>query len=538
MSYRRLESALHMLRSGAAALALGLLMADASALSARPLEAVAISQPGPGDVTVTVRAPDTPPRADAFTLQLPNANAAPTNVPAQSVDAADALSPDLATAVLLCLDRSGSMFSAVPAIKTALKDVLAQPRPDLRIALMSFGSDTPGPTPFYAESPPILAAVDALRAETGHDGKTRLYDALNIGMSTLANVPQQGKRLIVITDGKDEGSRTSFDVLSAVMQGRGQPMHAIAFGQAAQKSSAGLATLASKSGGAFVLATSPSSLADALRDDLGTAPAPVYAVKFHYEAASDAPPLQSAQLVYAADAGAPPVLIPIRAALAAPAASSTQVAVTSSSEVASAAEAEPVATTASKPGSFITIGTVKIDVKIGFSVLVGLAMVLSAIAYALHRRSTRVEPTTTVAPTHDPKPQRQATRVGALFAPPSPGHPTALLVNEGPRRAPVSYAIEKPNVRIGADDTNDLVVHDDFVSRKHANIRFESGTLYLTDLGSSNGTFLNDARVSRVMTLNPGDKIRFGHTTWEVTRPDDPRSQPHNSGERYERPVP
>jgi pSer/pThr/pTyr-binding forkhead associated (FHA) protein len=239
--------------------------------------------------------------------------------------------------------------------------------------------------------------------------------------------------------------------------------------------------------------------------------------------------------------------MPIRVALAAPAPLPAQL--STASAVASAAQAttasvpqavsqtESASSTSSARGSFISIGPVKIDVKIGFSVLVGLATVLSLIAYKLHKQHTR-EPPHDDTRTPEPKPQRQATRVGVMFPPPSSGHPAALLVNEGPRRATVSYAIEKPNVRIGADEASDLVVLDDYVSRKHANIRFESGTLYLTDLGSSNGTFLNDARVSRVMTLNPGDKIRFGHSTWELLRADDARSQPRNSGERFERPVP
>ncbi|WP_368622148.1 FHA domain-containing protein [Paraburkholderia sp. BR13444] len=594
MSHRLFKSALRMLCSGASGLAVSLVTATACA---EPLQAVAVSQPEPGNVTVTVRAPGAAPSADAFTLQLPGADMGPTQVPAQSVEAANELSPDLVTAVLLCVDRSGSMHSAMPAIKAALKDVLARPRPDLRIALMSFGSDTPAPTPFYSESTPVIEAVDAIRADNGRDGKTRLYDALNIAMSTLANVPLRGpKRLIVITDGKDEGSQTRFDVLSVLLQGRGQRMDAIAFGQSAQKTSSGLATLANKSSGAFVLATSPSSLVEALRDDLGTAPAPAYDVRFHYHAAPGIAPLQSAELVYAAGAGAPPVLMSIRTPLAAPAPAADQPSPSPSRlpstsplplplpsrlpspstspsplpsrlpspspspsrspspspspAVASAEQAAPesVRQAASKPesvnptssahGSAITIGSIKIDVKSSLGVLVGLATMLSILAYALRRKPVRVPlPDVTRPPQPGPKQQCQATRIGVMFPPPSPNRPAALLVNAGSRGATSTYAIEKPNVRIGADEANDLIVRDDYVSRKHATIRFESGTLYLNDLGSSNGTFLNGARVKQVMTLSPGDQIRFGHTTWELRRAG-AASVASRPEERFERPVP
>lgn len=174
--------------------------------------------------------------------------------------------------------------------------------------------------------------------------------------------------------------------------------------------------------------------------------------------------------------------------------------------------------------------------KFGFSVLIGLAATLSVLAYALRRKPVLVPPPDETRPP-EPKQQRQATRIGVLFPPPSPGRPAALLVNEGARGATNSYAIEKPNVRIGADEANDLIVRDYYVSRKHANIRFESGTLYLSDLGSSNGTFLNGARVKRVMTLSPGDQIRFGHTTWEVRRASE-ASVAGRADERFERPVP
>jgi pSer/pThr/pTyr-binding forkhead associated (FHA) protein len=87
----------------------------------------------------------------------------------------------------------------------------------------------------------------------------------------------------------------------------------------------------------------------------------------------------------------------------------------------------------------------------------------------------------------------------------------------------VRFAIEKANVRVGADETNDLVVRgDDFVSRKHASIRFEAGSLYLNDLDSSNGTFLNGTRLGQgAVALSPGDTVRFGRTTFEVRRADD-----------------
>jgi pSer/pThr/pTyr-binding forkhead associated (FHA) protein len=72
--------------------------------------------------------------------------------------------------------------------------------------------------------------------------------------------------------------------------------------------------------------------------------------------------------------------------------------------------------------------------------------------------------------------------------------------------------------RIGAGAANDLVLtDDDFVSGSHASIKYDSHSLYIQDLGSRNGTYLNDRRLTQSpMTLVPGDQIRIGRTVFEL----------------------
>jgi hypothetical protein len=57
----------------------------------------------------------------------------------------------------------------------------------------------------------------------------------------------------------------------------------------------------------------------------------------------------------------------------------------------------------------------------------------------------------------------------------------------------------------------EIVVTDPYLSSKHAVIRHEDGQFLLIDLDSTNGTFVNDRRVSK-MELIDNDKIRFGRT--------------------------
>lgn len=66
--------------------------------------------------------------------------------------------------------------------------------------------------------------------------------------------------------------------------------------------------------------------------------------------------------------------------------------------------------------------------------------------------------------------------------------------------------------RIGRSDKNDLVLSDDLASRSHAMLQQSGdGLFYLTDLGSSNGTFINSGRISAPVILRPGDHIRIGN---------------------------
>src|SRR5437764_11584323 len=62
--------------------------------------------------------------------------------------------------------------------------------------------------------------------------------------------------------------------------------------------------------------------------------------------------------------------------------------------------------------------------------------------------------------------------------------------------------------RIGRSDKNNVVLADDLASRHHAMLqRSEGEQFYITDLGSSNGTFVNGVRVSAPVILRPGDRI-------------------------------
>ncbi|MBZ5607027.1 MAG: adenylate/guanylate cyclase domain-containing protein [Acidobacteriia bacterium] len=67
-------------------------------------------------------------------------------------------------------------------------------------------------------------------------------------------------------------------------------------------------------------------------------------------------------------------------------------------------------------------------------------------------------------------------------------------------------------LRIGRSDKNNIVLSDDLASRHHAMLQqSEEGPVYITDCGSSNGTFVNGTRIAAPVILRDGDNLRIGN---------------------------
>ena len=75
---------------------------------------------------------------------------------------------------------------------------------------------------------------------------------------------------------------------------------------------------------------------------------------------------------------------------------------------------------------------------------------------------------------------------------------------------PPEFSIMKKSITVGRHPSNDLALPFPSVSRHHCRIDFEEGGFILSDLGSSNGTFVNSRRVGR-LALNDGDIVTFGN---------------------------
>jgi diguanylate cyclase (GGDEF)-like protein len=69
-------------------------------------------------------------------------------------------------------------------------------------------------------------------------------------------------------------------------------------------------------------------------------------------------------------------------------------------------------------------------------------------------------------------------------------------------------------VECGRTAQNGIPLDDDAVSRRHARIAWAGSSFIVSDLGSTNGTYVNDVSV-RERTLHDGDQIKIGHTIFK-----------------------
>ncbi len=71
---------------------------------------------------------------------------------------------------------------------------------------------------------------------------------------------------------------------------------------------------------------------------------------------------------------------------------------------------------------------------------------------------------------------------------------------------------------LGRDEGADLVLDDEEASKRHARVTLRDGHAVIEDLGSTNGTFVNEQRISEPRRLEPDDSIRIGQTVLELSR--------------------
>jgi len=84
-----------------------------------------------------------------------------------------------------------------------------------------------------------------------------------------------------------------------------------------------------------------------------------------------------------------------------------------------------------------------------------------------------------------------------------------LVMHSGPTPGK-TFPLDGDILTIGREASNPIAINDAEVSRKHTQLVFQGGKYIVTDLGSTNGTFVNGQRVTGQKILQPGDVISLG----------------------------
>jgi len=88
---------------------------------------------------------------------------------------------------------------------------------------------------------------------------------------------------------------------------------------------------------------------------------------------------------------------------------------------------------------------------------------------------------------------------------------TAMLVEQASQQ---QYPINQPVIGIGRASENQIKLLGEKISRRHATIKIEESVYRIYDLGSANGTYVNENRVRDPIELQDGDVVRLGDTTF------------------------
>jgi pSer/pThr/pTyr-binding forkhead associated (FHA) protein len=111
-------------------------------------------------------------------------------------------------------------------------------------------------------------------------------------------------------------------------------------------------------------------------------------------------------------------------------------------------------------------------------------------------------------------------REGGVAAASPPVHSGRLVVVKSPELDEgLDFELDSAQLTIGRGSQNDIALPaDEYASARHARFEPRKDGVWLQDLGSTNGTYLNGARLERPRRLSPGDVVRVGETDLRYER--------------------
>jgi hypothetical protein len=95
------------------------------------------------------------------------------------------------------------------------------------------------------------------------------------------------------------------------------------------------------------------------------------------------------------------------------------------------------------------------------------------------------------------------------------GQPRVLTITNGPETGTAAQ-LAGGMIMIGRGADCQLMLNDDYVSTRHARVVAGENGVYIEDLGSTNGTYVNGMRISAPTTITLQDTVRIGKTVLKL----------------------
>jgi hypothetical protein len=111
--------------------------------------------------------------------------------------------------------------------------------------------------------------------------------------------------------------------------------------------------------------------------------------------------------------------------------------------------------------------------------------------------------------------------IGTSGGPARRAQPAARLVVVKSDVVPVGaeFDVDSAPLTVGRSSANDVELPgDQFASARHARFELHADGLWVQDVGSTNGTFVNGVRIERPRRLSSGDLVRVGGTDMRYDR--------------------
>ncbi len=174
-----------------------------------------------------------------------------------------AANEDTPLEVVMALDISASMAGAIGDVRSSARTFIGALRERDALTILGFNDNIFTVARREAQAEARLRALDRLAPW----GSTSLYDVISRGVSLLRQ--QAGRKgLVVFSDGEDESSRLSFEVVEQELQSSDAVMYAVGLGRGARMAdlTRQLSRLADASGGRAVIAPDAAALSGAFGD--------------------------------------------------------------------------------------------------------------------------------------------------------------------------------------------------------------------------------------------------------------------------------